>query len=393
VTQGSRRWIGLLAGLALAACVWGFSARLAPQASRGSASRASATAAERPVPVVIAPAVHRDVPIYLEGLGTVIAYYTVTVRTRVDGQLMRVYFREGQRVREGELLAQIDPRPFVIQLHQAQASLGRDRAQLHANRLALERDRQLRAQNFIAPQDFDNQHALVAQLEAAVRADQALIENARLQLEYARITSPIAGVTGVRQVDPGNIVHASDANGLVVVTQIDPITVLFTLPQDDFPRVAVELAQRSLPVEVFSRDNTIRLGAGTLALIDNQIVQTTATIRLKAVLPNPTGLLWPQQFVKVRLLVTTEHDALVIPPAAVQRGPQGTYVYVVGPDERAVYRPVEIGRIDAETAIVTHGVSVGESVVTEGQSHLRPGLRVAPRAAEPAPARGGGARP
>jgi multidrug efflux system membrane fusion protein len=330
----------------------------------------------RPVSVLVAPAQKRDVPIYREGLGTVTANKTVTVRSRVEGQLQTVGYKEGQTVKQGALLAQIDPRPFAIQVHSAQAALARDAAQLRGARLNLQRYTEVRKEKLIAQQQVDDQQTAVDQLAAQVRADEAQVESARLQLEYARITSPIDGVTGVRLVDPGNVVHANDPTGIVIVTQLDPIAVLFTLPQDDLSVVSEQLAKGPLPVTALSRDGQTELGKGQLELIDNQINATTSTIRCKAIFPNPNRALWPNQFVKARLLLNTRQGALTVPAVAVQRGPKGTFAYVVGPDQKAVMRPIEVATIEGETALIAKGIEPGDSVVVDGQSQLRPGAPV-----------------
>jgi multidrug efflux system membrane fusion protein len=376
-----------------------------PASSGTSAAAGAGTAGnptERPVSVLVTAVRREDVPIFLEGIGSVTALKTVTVKTQVDGRLDRVDFREGQNVRAGALLAQIDPRPFTILRHQAEAALARDRATLQSNRLNLERYVAVRKENLIAQQQVDDQRATVAQLEAAIQADQAQLEQAKLQLDYAHIRSPIDGVTGVRLVDPGNVVHAADPGGLVVVAQIDPVAVLFTLPQDDLPRIAAEMAKGPLRVDVSSRDGGALLGSGNLELIDNQINQTTASIRLKAILPNPGRTLWPNQFVKARLLLSVRKQALVVPAATIQRGPQGAFVYLVGQDQKANIRPVEVDSLEGDTAVIGRGLAAGDSVVIEGQTQLRPGARVAAKsqdrgsehAAAPGPdhpARGGGA--
>jgi multidrug efflux system membrane fusion protein len=344
----------------------------------GGAKGGRAGAADRVIPVVAAPATVRDVPIYLDGLGTVTAYKTVNVRAQVGGRLDKVSFREGQTVKKGEVLAQIDPRPFTIALHQAEAAHARDQAQLEGAKRNLDRFVSVGAR-LLPQQQVDDQRALVDQLTGTVAADRAQIENARLQLDYARMTSPIDGVTGVRLVDPGNLVSTTDANGIVVVTQMDPIAVLFTLPQDALSDVSREQAKAALKVEARTRDGGQVLAHGELALVDNLINTGTATMRLKAIFPNPDRLLWPNQFVKARLLLMVRKDALVIPSVAVQRGPQGAFVYVVGDDARAVMRPVTIERIEGETAIVAKGVTAGDKVVSEGQNQLRPGARVSTR--------------
>lgn len=396
-----RRWWWVLLGLGAVALVAVIvRMRASASARQSTAARDAAAAQDRPVPVQVVAAAQRDVPIWLEGLGTVTAYNTVVVRARVEGRLDAVVFREGQPVHRGDVLAQIDPRPFQIQLRQAEAVVARDRANLALARRTLERSRALLAQNFVAQTDADTAQATVEQLQATVRADEAVSASARLSLDYARVTSPIDGVTGLRQVDVGNVVHANDANGIVVVAQVDPIAVLFTLPQDDLPRVAAQMARGPLPVEVFSRDGEARLAAGELTVIDNLINQATATVRLKAVFPNAERTLWPDQFVTARLLLMTRRNALVVPSASVQRGPQGTFVYVVGADQRAAMRPVQVDRIEGDLALIRDGISPGEQVVSEGQGRLRAGARVQTRApaddagdggVEPG-ARGGGRR-
>jgi membrane fusion protein, multidrug efflux system len=334
--------------------------------------------ADRPIPVLVSEAVTRDVPIFLEGLGTVTAYKTVNVRSQVDGRLDKVVFREGQAVKHNEVIAEVDPRPFQILLHQGQAALTRDQAQLDGAKRNLERFEAVGGQHLLPQQQIDDQRALVEQLTGTVQNDHATIENAKLQLDYARIKSPIDGVTGVRLVDQGNIVHAADATGIVVVTQMDPIAVLFTLPQDDLPDVAKQQAGGALAVEARSRDGARLLGTGTLELIDNQINQGTATMRLKAIFPNPDRALWPNQFVKARLRLMVRKGALVIPAVAIQRGPQGAFVYSAKGDQ-AELRPVVVERIEGEDALISQGLAPGDKVVREGQSQLRPGARLALR--------------
>jgi membrane fusion protein, multidrug efflux system len=349
------------------------------------AQPAAPNPADRVVPVSAASVAVRDVPIYLDGLGNVSAFKTVTIRPQVDGRLDRVYFREGQAVRTGEVLAQIDPRPFEIQLKQAEGALARDTAQLHDNRTNLERYTNLREQKLVAQQQVDDQKAAVGQYQGAVQIDEAQIASAKLNLEYARITSPIDGVTGVRQVDPGNLVHATDTGGIVIITQVDPIAVLFTLPQDDLHRVAIELQKGALKVESWSRDGLTKLGDGTLALIDNQINQATASMRLKAVFTNPKHVLWPNQFVKSRLLLTTRKGATVVPAIAVQRGPKGQFVYVIGSDSTVQPQPVQIDSTEGDLALVRTGLKPGDSVVVDGMNQLRPGSKVSTRAPDKGP--------
>jgi multidrug efflux system membrane fusion protein len=374
---------GLLVFAALAAGCTKGTPPPAAAAERG-AGAAGGPAAERAVPVQVTKAARRDVPIILEGLGTVAAYKTVNVRAQVDGRLDRVLFTEGQAVKRGQVLAQVDPRPFEVLLHQGQAALARDQAQLRGAELNLERYEQVVKRQLIPQQQADDQRALVDQYRAVTLGDKATIENARLQLDYARVTSPIDGVTGVRQVDPGNLVHASDTTPIVVVTQLDPIAVLFTLPQDELPRVAQAQGDggEKLTVEVRARDGAQPLAVGKLALVDNQINQATATIRLKAIFANPDRKLWPNQFVRARLRLDVLKGALVVPAVAVQRGPKGTFVYVVE-GERAAAKPVTVELLQGDEAIVTKGLGVGDAVVVEGQAQLRPGAKVATRAGQP----------
>ena len=370
----------------LAGTGWLIQSRVRAAAAPAAAGKdAAAGAADRVVPVVAVPVAQRDMPVYLDGLGNVLASATVTVRAQVDGRLDRVAFREGQEVHRGDLLAQIDPRPFQNQLHTGEAALARDRAQLLGAKHNLDRYTEMAKEGLAGSQQVDDQRVSVAQLEATTRGDQVVIDSARLQLDYARVTAPIDGVTGVRLVDQGNIVRASDPTGLVVITQVDPIAVIFTLPQDDLPRISKQLAQGEVVVEAMSRDGGTRLATGKLALVDNQINQATATLRLKALFDNPQRALWPNQFVKTRLLLSTRKGALVIPAAVVQRGPQGTFAYVVGPDQKAVLRPIQTEGTEGELAVVTSGLTVGEQVVVDGQSQLRPGSKVSTRPVDGAP--------
>jgi membrane fusion protein, multidrug efflux system len=373
-------WL-LALGLVVGASAWAVTARR--KAGAEQAAAAAKAAAEHVTPVLTATVARRDVPIWREGLGNVTAFYTVTVKTQVDGRIEKVFFTEGQKVKEGDVLFQIDPRPFQIQLLSAQASLERDQAQLKNGQVNADRYKTLSQQNLIPLQQYTDQAATVAQLDGQVKADQAAIASAQLNIDYARITSPIAGVVGVRLVDPGNVVHAADQGGLVVVTQLDPIALIFTLPEDDLPAISKAMAAGPLTVEALSRDGATLLGSGRLAVIDNQINSSTATLRLKAVFPNPDNALWPNEFVKARLHLTTRASALVMPNAAVQRGPNGTFVYVVAPDSTAMMRPVDIALTQGEIAVVSKGVDAGDQVVIEGQAQLRPGAKVA---AKPAPA-------
>jgi membrane fusion protein, multidrug efflux system len=343
------------------------------------------------IPVVAVTATTGDVPVYLTGLGTVQAYNTVTVHVRVDGTLDKVLFVEGQDVKAGDLLGQIDPRPFQAQLDQVVAAKARDEALLADAKLDLQRYQKLAAQNSIAVQQRDTQVALVAQDAAIVKNDQAQIEYAAVQLAYTAIVSPIAGRTGVRMIDAGNIVHATDTIGLVVVTQIEPISVLFTLPEDYVGEVNRQIAAGPLTVAASSRADDKVLGQGTLLLVNNQIDQTTGTIQLKATFPNQDHALWPGQFIDARLLVETRHGAVTVPAAAVQRGPQGVFAYMVKADNTVEMRPIKVSAANAggPTALIESGIAAGEQVVVDGQLKLRPGVSVklvqaAPPTAAPA---------
>jgi multidrug efflux system membrane fusion protein len=380
----SHTWVFVVVGILILGGVgyWLF------RSHQAAAAAAAATPPDRVVPVLLAPVQKKDFPIYLDGLGSVVPIHTVTLHTQVDGKLDSVAFKEGQLVHKGDFLAQVDPRPYIIQLHTAEANLARDAAQAREGRVNLERYRTLRKENLIAQQQVDDTQALVDQYDATVRSDQVQIESARLNLDYAHITSPLDGVTGVRLIDPGNVVHAADTTGIVVLTQLDPMSIIFTLPEDDLPRIAAKFQPGVLDVEAYSRDGVIKLGMGKLTLIDNEINQTTATIRLRAVFDNPKNALWPNEFVKARLLLTLQKDALVIPAAAIQRGPTGTFVYVVGGENTASTRPVEVDSLQGDTAIIAKGLSPGEQIVIDGQNQIRPGSKVSSRPPEKSAASG-----
>jgi len=330
-----------------------------------------------PIPVVAGAAELGDVPIYLSGLGTVVPMRTVVVRSRVDGELIRVNFTEGQYVKEGDLLAQVDPRPFQVQLDQAEGQLIKDQALLANARIDLERYRTLFQQDSIAKQQVDTQAALVQQYEGTVRTDRAVTDNARLQLSYARITAPISGRLGLRQVDPGNIVHAADANGVVVITEVQPVTVVFTLPQDNLPAVMQRVKSNAkLAVEAWDRGFRVKLASGELLTVDNVIDITTGTVKLKAKFSNADLALFPNQFVNARMLLDTRRGVITIPGAALQRGSQGSFVYVVKDDNTVSVRPVKLGAGDGERVAVESGVAAGERVVVDGMDRLREGARV-----------------
>ena len=330
--------------------------------------------ADGPVPVVAAQAKLADVPVWLEGVGSAKARNLVTVRPQVDGKIMSVDFKEGQEVKKGDVLAQIDPVTFKAQLDQAIAKKALDEAQLANAKRDLERYTSLSA-NVIAAKTVDTQRALVAQLEAQIKSDDAAIENARAILGYASVVAPISGRTGMRMVDVGNLVRASDA-GIVVITEVQPISVLFTLPQQDLPDINRAVAKRALKVEALETDSKNVLDTGQLEVIDNQVDQTTGTIRLKADFPNKDLQLWPGQFVNVRMLLDTLEQVVVVPTSAVQRGPEGTFVYLVGADNKASTRPISVGQQDETLAVITKGVAPLDVVVTTGFARLKDGAEV-----------------
>jgi membrane fusion protein, multidrug efflux system len=378
-----RRWRVWTLGVAVVVAFGGYAmlAKLVPDPA-GSARRTDPPSVS--VPVVAAPARVADMGVYLTGLGTVTPLKTVTVRTQVDGQLVTVAFKEGQLVRATELLAQIDPRPFQVQLEQAEGQAAKDAATLKNARVDLQRYQVLVEQAAVPKQQLDTQVATVQQLEATLKSDQAQIDSARLNLTYARITSPLSGRIGLRLVDPGNIVHTTDQNGLAVITQRQPIAVVFTIPQDNLPDVQRQLnAGRRLAVDAYDRDLRTKLGSGALSGLDSQIDPTTGTIKLKATFANEDEVLFPNQFVNARLLVSTIQHAIIVPSAAIQRGPQRTFVYVVTAGNTVQSRDVAVSMTDGDQSVVASGLGAGEVVVTDGVDRLQPGASVRVRIADP----------
>jgi multidrug efflux system membrane fusion protein len=328
------------------------------------------------VPVIAAAVTSKNVPIYLRGIGTVIAYNTDIVRSQIQGQLTQITFTEGQTVKAGDLLAQIDPRPYQAQIEQLTANRDRDQAQLVNAEANLSRYNQLGDKGYATPQLVETQKAQVAQLQNAVKADQALIDQANVQLSYTRLTSAIPGVTGVRQIDVGNIIHPIDPNGLVVVTQVEPISLIFTLPQSELPQIQEQMAKGPLTVVAYSQDDKIKLDEGKLLLVNNQIAQTTGTVQLKAEFPNTAHRLWPGQLVNVNLLLDTRKGGLTIAASAVQQGQKGSYVYVILPNGTAQLRPVTVAQISQGQALIDKGLEANENVVVDGQYRLQQGSRV-----------------
>jgi multidrug efflux system membrane fusion protein len=340
-------------------------------------------AAPRAVSVAIAQVKVQDVPVYVTGLGSVTAFNTANIKSRVDGQIMKVNFREGQNVKQGELLILIDPRQYQAQLDQAQAQQFRDQAQLRDAKLNLDRYMALIPSGSISQQQVDTQRALTDQLEGTVRNDQGIIDNAKLQIVYCHITAPFSGRVGLRQVDVGNIVHASDANPMLVLTQLQPIAVIFTLPEDLLPSVSQHMKNSTLQVDVYNRDDQTKLATGKLLTIDNEIDQTTGTAKLKGVFDNKDSQLWSNQFVNIQLLLETRKNSTVLPTAAILRGPQGTFVYAVKPDKTVEARPVTVSLTQGDTTIITNGLNPGATVVTDGQDKLQSGSKIEPRNSSP----------
>src|SRR5215510_5818001 len=350
----------------------------APQASGGKKGQRGGMG--QSVSVAVARAETRDLPVYLSGLGSVEAFNTVVVKSRIDGQLVQIAFKEGQEVKAGDLLAVIDPRPYEVALAQTQATLYKDQSALKDAKLNMDRFAGLVKDGVIPQAQYDTQVAQVGQLEGAVRADQAQVDNVKLNLSYTRITAPVNGRVGLKQVDVGNMIHASDPNGLVVITQLQPIAVIFTLPEDNLPSVTQHMRGRGLQVEAYSRDDQNKLATGKLLTIDNQIDPSTGTGKLKAVFDNRERTLWPNQFVNARLLLEVRKNNTVVPAAAIQRGPQGTYVFTVKPDKTVDMRNVTVSFNQGNFTAIATGITAGETVVTDGQDKLQPGSHIEVRA-------------
>lgn len=344
--------------------------------SRAEPTQDASTKQQEPTPVVAGTVENGPVPIYLRGVGTVIAYNNVVVRSQITGPLIKISFRQGETVHKGDLLAEIDPRPYQAQLDQAIANRDRDQAQIVNAKANLDRYVPLQSKGFATGQLVDTQKAQVAQLEAMVKGDEAAIESARVNLSYTRLTAPLDGVTGIRQIDEGNIIHPTDANGLVDVTQIQPISLIFTLPEITFVEIQQEMAKGPVKVFAYSQDDKTRLDQGELLLIDNQINQTTGTIRLRSTFPNEKRLLWPGELVNARLLLRIEPHGLTVASSAVQQGPKGSYVYVIGQDQSVQPRPVHVAQINEGQALIDSGLHDHEQVVVDGQYKLQPGSHV-----------------
>jgi len=379
----SRWWLWIVILAVVAIGIWYYRGHSTSEAGATAAPGAAgkgkggAGAAGMTVPVVVATAQKGDLPVYLIGLGSVSAFNTVTVRSRVDGQIVKVNFTEGQFVHAGDALIEIDPRPYQVLLEQAEGQLAKDQAQLHDVQVDFERYTLLFNEGVIPKQQVDTQQAQVGQFQGAIKADQATIDNAKLQLVYAHITAPISGRAGLRLVDQGNIVHASDTTGLLVITQLQPISVIFTLPQDQLQQVLVKLRGGGhLPVEAYDRDDITKITDGKLATIDNQIDPTTGTYKLKSIFSNEANVLFPNQFVNVHMLVDTKRNLVVVPAAAIQRGPQGTYVYVVSGGDIVNIRTVTIAQTTGNSIGISAGINPSDVIVIDGQDKLQDGSKV-----------------
>jgi multidrug efflux system membrane fusion protein len=390
------RWVWIVAlAVLIGGSIWYFrgsraSTEAQGPAAPGGASKGQGRQGAGPggfvIPVVVATAQRGDLPVYFDGLGTVTAFNTVTLHSRVDGQITKINFQEGQFVHQGESLLEIDPRPYQVQLEQAEGQLAKDQAQLRDVQVNYERFQLLYKEGVIPKQQLDTQGAQVGQFEGSIKADQGTIDSAKLQLVYSHVTAPISGRIGLRLVDIGNIVHASDTNGLLVITQLQPIAVIFSLPQDQLPQVATKLRNsEQLVVDAYDRDDTTKIESGKLLTIDNQIDTTTGTYKLKAVFNNDRNLLFPNQFVNVHLLADVKKNLVIVPASAIQRGPQGTYVYVVQSGNTAKIETVTIALTTGNSVGLSAGLNAGDVVVVDGQDKLQDGSQVNPSTAPAAP--------
>jgi len=385
--QGKNRWgIFAMVLVVVAGGWWYLRSRGNQQTNNASAGVSANSAGPRGapengvVPVVVATAHRGDLPVYFKGLGNVTAFNTVTVRSRVDGQIVKINFTEGQYVNQGDSLIEIDPRPFQVQLEQAEGQLAKDQAQLKDVQIDYERYQLLFKEGVVPRQQVDTQQAQVGQFEGAIKADQAQIDNAKLQLAYAHITAPISGRVGLRLVDVGNIVHATDTNGLLVITQLQPISVIFTLPQDQLPQVMARMRSGgAMEVDAYDRDDTQKIATGKLLTIDNQIDTTTGTYKLKAVFQNAKNELFPNQFVNVHLLIDTKKGVVLVPATAVLRGPKGMYVFAVDPSNRVKVKSITLAETTGSVSGITSGLADGDVVVVDGQDKLQDGSEVDPR--------------
>jgi multidrug efflux system membrane fusion protein len=363
-------------------------ALLAGCGSQSATKSAKANTPPPAVPVGVATVKQGEFNVYITGLGSVQAFNTVSLKTRIDGQIMQVNFREGQDVKAGDLLMVIDPRPYQVALAQAQANLQKDEAQLNNAKAQYERNKVLYEQGVIAKQDLDTLEASFGTYEGTIAADKAAIDNAKLNLTYCYIKSPVPGRVGLRQVDPGNYVTAAGGTPMLVITQLQPISLVFTIPEDQLQQVAQRMHQSTLEVDAYSRDDQTKLATGTLLTINNQIDQTTGTVQLKATFDNADNALWPNQFVNAHLLLEKRNDAITAPASAMQRGPDGTYTYVVDSNNTVQMRTVQVALTQGSTVVISSGLQAGDRVVTDGQEKLQAGMKVAPQA--PAHQRNGG---
>jgi multidrug efflux system membrane fusion protein len=377
---GGRRWLWVVALVVVVALgLWYFRSKDSTEAQSPAGAPGGpqqGPGVPQVVPVVVATAHLGDLPVYLNGLGTVTAFNTVTVRSRVDGQIVKINFTEGQTVRQGDALVEIDPRPYQVQLEQAEGQLAKDQAQLQDVKVDYERYQLLYKEGVVPKQQVDTQQAQVGQYLGAIKADQATIDNAKLLITYSHITAPITGRVGLRLVDMGNIVHATDTTGLLVITQLQPIAVIFSLPQDQLSQVLSKLQGKQLPVEAYDRDDSTKIATGKLLTIDNQIDTTTGTYKLKAQFDNDKSILFPNQFVNIHLLVDTKHNITIVPTTAIQRGPQGTYVYLAENDSTVKIRPVSVALSSGNSVGITNGVQPGDNVVVDGQDKLQDGSKI-----------------